>query len=149
MVYLNTNFKKNSNNVIFTTIFATFYFEITINWSKSRILKNHQLEHAKTPSKMHMYDMVKIDAIVFEIVGGGLLKTLLPPGSSTVWNIPDRIGLSRKVKNPIPETMAINGQDCSDKGTIAESFNTFFTSIGKRNEYFSKQSQDCKSHLHH
>ena len=26
----------------------------------------------KTPSKMHMYDMVKIDIIVFEIVGGGL-----------------------------------------------------------------------------
>ena len=25
----------------------------------------------KTPSKMHMYDMVKIDTIVFEIVGGG------------------------------------------------------------------------------
>ena len=25
----------------------------------------------KTPAKMHMYDMVKIDTIVFEIVGGG------------------------------------------------------------------------------
>ena len=25
----------------------------------------------KTPGKMHMYDMVKIDTIVFEIVGGG------------------------------------------------------------------------------
>ena len=24
----------------------------------------------KTPGKMHMYDMVKIDTIVFEIVGG-------------------------------------------------------------------------------
>ena len=30
----------------------------------------------RTPGKMHMYDMVKIDTIVFEIVGGGggLLK---------------------------------------------------------------------------
>ena len=30
----------------------------------------------KTPGKIHMYDMVKIDTIVFEIVGGGggLLK---------------------------------------------------------------------------
>ena len=30
----------------------------------------------KTPGKMHMYDMVKIDITVFEIVwgGGGLLK---------------------------------------------------------------------------
>ena len=26
----------------------------------------------KTPSKMHMYDMVKIDTIDFEIVGGGV-----------------------------------------------------------------------------
>ena len=44
----------------------------------------------KTPGKMHMYDMVKIDAIVFEIVwgGGGLLKPP-PPGSDS----PDRIGL--------------------------------------------------------
>ena len=25
----------------------------------------------ETPGKMHMYDMVKIDTIVFEIVGGG------------------------------------------------------------------------------
>ena len=25
----------------------------------------------KTPGKIHMYDMVKIDTIVFEIVGGG------------------------------------------------------------------------------
>ena len=25
----------------------------------------------KTPGKMHMYDMVKIDTIVFEIVGRG------------------------------------------------------------------------------
>ena len=34
----------------------------------------------KTPGKMHMYDMVKIDTIVFEIVGGGggLLKPLPP-----------------------------------------------------------------------
>ena len=25
----------------------------------------------KTPGKIHMYNMVKIDTIVFEIVGGG------------------------------------------------------------------------------
>ena len=31
----------------------------------------------KTPGKMHMYDMVKIDTIVFEIVwGGGAFKAL-------------------------------------------------------------------------
>ena len=38
------------------------------------------------------------------------------------------------MKNPIPKIMTINGQDCSDKGTIAESFNTLFASIGKQNE---------------
>ena len=25
----------------------------------------------KTPGKIHMYDMAKIDTIVFEIIGGG------------------------------------------------------------------------------
>ena len=35
----------------------------------------------ETPGKMHMYDMVKINTIVFEIVGGGggLLKSKVPP----------------------------------------------------------------------
>ena len=28
----------------------------------------------KTPGKIHMYDMVKIDTIVFETVGGGAFK---------------------------------------------------------------------------
>ena len=31
---------------IFTTIFATFYFEIAVKWSKSRILEKFQLEYA-------------------------------------------------------------------------------------------------------
>ena len=52
----------------------------------------------KTPGKIHMYDMVKIDMIVFEIVGGGLLKPPPPPGSLTVWNSPDRIGLKVSFK---------------------------------------------------
>ena len=34
----------------------------------------------KTSGKMHMYDMVKIDTIVFDIVGEGELKPLPPPG---------------------------------------------------------------------
>ena len=38
----------------------------------------------KTPGKMHMYDMVKIDTIVFEIVGGGVLLKSPPPGSLAV-----------------------------------------------------------------
>ena len=50
-----------------------------------------------------------------------------------IWNIISET-LNRKGKNPIPETMTIIGQDCSDKGTIAESFNAFFASIGKQKE---------------
>ena len=38
----------------------------------------------KTPGKMHMYDIVKIDTIVFEIVGGGVKATPPPPGSLDV-----------------------------------------------------------------
>ena len=37
----------------------------------------------ETPGEMHMYDMVKIDTTVFEIMGGGLLKPP-PPGSDRV-----------------------------------------------------------------
>ena len=32
----------------------------------------------QTPAEIHMYDMVKIDTIVFEIVGGGAFKDLPP-----------------------------------------------------------------------
>ena len=49
----------------------------------------------KTPSKMHIYDMAKIDTMVFEIVGGGLLlkpPPPPPPGLLVVSNIPDRKG---------------------------------------------------------
>ena len=33
----------------------------------------------KSPSKVRMYNMVKIDTIVFEIVGGGAFKAAPPP----------------------------------------------------------------------
>ena len=40
----------------------------------------------KTPGNMYMYYMVKIDTIVFEIVGGGggAFKAPPPPGSLAV-----------------------------------------------------------------
>ena len=40
-------FKQNNKNIIFSTIFATFYFEIAVKWSKSRIFEKFQLDHAK------------------------------------------------------------------------------------------------------
>ena len=44
---------------------------MALKWSKSRIFEKFRLEHAETPGQMHTYDMVQIDTIVFEIVGGG------------------------------------------------------------------------------
>ena len=54
---------------MFTTIFATLYFEIAEKLSKLQIQKKFHWNMPKTPGKMHMYDMVKIDIIVFDIVG--------------------------------------------------------------------------------
>ena len=42
--------------------------------------------------------------------------------------------LNRKVKNSVPETMTINGQDCSNREIIVKNFNTFCASIGEMNE---------------
>ena len=40
---------------------------------------------SETPGKMHMYEMVKINTIVFEIVGGWVaFKAPPPPGSLAV-----------------------------------------------------------------
>ena len=43
--------------------------------------------------------------------------------------------LNRKVKSSVPETMTINGQDCSNREIIVENFNTLFASIGEENEH--------------
>ena len=43
--------------------------------------------------------------------------------------------LNRKVKNSVPETMTINGQDCSNREIIVENFNTLFATIGEKNEH--------------
>ena len=40
--------------------------------------------------------------------------------------------LNRKVKNSVPETMTINGQDCSNKEIIVEEFNKFLLPLEKR-----------------
>ena len=45
LIYLNSNLNKIANMIIFTNIFATFYFEMPVKWSKSRIVEKFQLEH--------------------------------------------------------------------------------------------------------
>ena len=39
--------KQNNKIIIFSTTFATFYFEIAVKWLKSRIFEKFQLNHAK------------------------------------------------------------------------------------------------------
>ena len=51
---------------------------MAVKWSKLRIFEKFHWNMPKIPGKMHMYDMVKIDTIVFEIVGGGG-RLLKPP----------------------------------------------------------------------
>ena len=67
--------KSILNKIAKISFYNYFYFEIAVKWSKSRIFEKFQFfkNLRLTPSKMHMYDIVKIDSIVFEIVGG-LLK---------------------------------------------------------------------------
>ena len=42
--------------------------------------------------------------------------------------------LNRSVPNSIPDTMTINGEDCSDRQVIAVNFNDFFSTIGESNQ---------------
>ena len=42
--------------------------------------------------------------------------------------------LNRSVPNSIPDTMTINGEDCSGRQVIADNFNDFFSTIGEINE---------------
>ena len=42
--------------------------------------------------------------------------------------------LNRSVPNSIPDTMTINGEDCSDRQVIADNFNGFFSTIGESKE---------------
>ena len=44
----------------------------------------------ETPCEMHMYDMVKIDTIVFEILGGGAFFCSPPPSGVKPPPPPDR-----------------------------------------------------------
>ena len=50
------------------------------------------------------------------------------------WSIISETLSRNKQNQSLPETMTINGQDCSNTQVIAEHFNTFFATIGAQNE---------------
>ena len=53
-----------------------------------------------------------------------------------VWNKIWKIisdSLNKTSHNSLPDTMVINGLECTDKKEIANSFNSFFVSIGEQN----------------
>ena len=54
----------------------------------------------KTPGKMHMYDVVKIDTIVCEIVGRGTFKAPPHPRIVSCLKYPGSIGLRYKPSVP-------------------------------------------------
>ena len=67
-----------------------FILKSLSNGQNREFLKNCNWNMRKTPSKMHMNDMVPIDTTVFEIVGVGGGVPL--SGSLTISNTTDRIG---------------------------------------------------------
>ena len=48
----------------------------------------------------------------------------------------------RKTINSLPDTMTVQGHDCSDRKVIAEQFNHFFATVGERNGRTNSQG-DC------
>ena len=65
---------------IFLQLFSLlFILKSLLNGQNREFKKNSNCNMRKTPSKMHMHDMVTIDAIVLEIVGGGGGGGLLQP----------------------------------------------------------------------
>ena len=73
------NFKQNSKNNILQLFSLLFILKSLYNGQNCEFLKHSNWNMPETPSKMHMYDMVKIEIIVFEIVGGGGGAFKAPP----------------------------------------------------------------------
>ena len=58
--------------MLFLKLFSLlFVLKSLQNGQNREFLKNSNWNMPETPRKMHMYDMVKMDTIVFEMVGGG------------------------------------------------------------------------------
>ena len=60
--------------------------------------KNSNWNMLKTPSKMHMYKMVKIDKTVFQIVGGGGVLLKPPPRIVSYLKYPGSVRVKIQVK---------------------------------------------------
>ena len=94
MVHLGFILEKVAK-MLFYNNFRYFLF-----WNRCKMLKIAKFLRKKltdmreTPRETHMHDMVKIDAIFFEIVRGGGFKN----GSLTVSNAPDRMGFNRSIE---------------------------------------------------
>ena len=75
----------------------------------------------KTPSKMHMYDMVKIDTIVFK--GGG--------GVVSCFKYPDRIGLREHHTSQLiqPTEQFISFAVCGNNIFLLARYNLLFVGL--------------------
>ena len=72
--------------MVFLQLFSLLFILKSLENGQNReFFKNSNWNMPKTPGEMHMYDMMKIDAIVFEIAGGwAAFKASPPPGSLAV-----------------------------------------------------------------
>ena len=67
--------------ILFLQLFSLlFNLKSLENGQNRKFLKNSNWNMPETPGKMHMHNMVKIDTLVFEIVGGGGAFKAPPPG---------------------------------------------------------------------
>ena len=83
------------------------------NFNRFRNVLKKTITHAKRLHYKRLFDQFKYD----------MKKT---------WKIISD-SLNRTSHSSIPDTMVINGLECTDKKEIADSFNSFFVSIGEQN----------------
>ena len=50
--------------------------------------------------------------------------------------------LNKNSRNLVPDTMLIDGVECSDRKKIAEKFNSYFVSVGKLEDENTDQNTD-------
>ena len=97
-----------------TKIDSPNYITNKTNFNKYRNTLNKTITNAKRVYYKEIFNLYKHD----------MKKT---------WGVISET-LNRKVKNSVPETMTINGQDCSNKEIIVEEFNNFLATVGEKIE---------------